>query len=146
MTKKEIDRVVMVKKIESRQISQVGAAKNLGISDRQMRRLWRRYRADGEGGLMSKKRGKPSNRQINPHVKERALKLIYENYRDFGPTLAKEKLQERHRIKLSTETVRKLMIVNGIWQPRKSMHPSTKIKKSSRRRAYPNRWITTRLV
>lgn len=120
MTKKEVDRLMVIKKIEEKKWSQVKAAKALGVSDRQMRRIWKRYRARGEQGLVSKKRGKASNRRIDRRTMLRAVKLIEKHYTDFGPTLAQEKLAERHGIKLSVETVRKAMISNGLWKAKKA--------------------------
>jgi hypothetical protein len=49
--------------------------------------------------------------------------LITEHYSDFGPTLASEKLLERHGISVSNETVRKLMIQAGLWRTRAQRQP-----------------------
>ncbi len=53
--------------------------------------------------------------------------MIGEHYRDFGPTLAAEKLAELHDIHLSVETVRQIMIAAGYWKPKKGaaicVHP-----------------------
>lgn len=81
----------------------------LGISERQAQRLINRYRVSGAEGLVSRKRGQPSNRRLTESLKLRVLTLIRENYSDFGPTLAAEKLRERHNIRLSIETVRNWM-------------------------------------
>jgi hypothetical protein len=70
--------------------------------------------------LVSKRRGKPSNNQLKGEVKQEAIDLIYSKYNDFGPTLAHEKLTEQHGLKLSVETVRRLMIIEEIWKPRKA--------------------------
>ena len=56
---------------------------------------------------------------MNEEVKQQAIDLIYSQYYDFGPTLAHEKLTEKHGLKLSVETVRQLMITEGIWKPKK---------------------------
>jgi hypothetical protein len=82
--------------------------------------LLRAYRQIGEKGLVSKRRGRPSNNQVKAQVKQRVVDLIYSQYRDFGPTLAHEKLVEQHGIGLSRETVRQLMIAEGLWRPKKS--------------------------
>ena len=120
MTSQEVDRLMIIKKVEQRQISQVEAAKQIGISDRQMRRLWSAYLKKGAEGLISKKRGHPSNRRISAQLLQKAGHLIREHYSDFGPTLAAEKLEERHQIKLSKETVRQLMISQGLWRASKA--------------------------
>ncbi|SOZ34863.1 Integrase [Cupriavidus neocaledonicus] len=61
------------------------------------------------------------------------LGLIRDNYADFGPTLAAEKLRERHGIDLAKETVRRLMIDAGFWVPRKQRPP--KVHQPRNRRA-----------
>ena len=43
------------------------------------------------------------------------LFLVREHYVDFGPTLANEKLEAHHDVIVSTETLRGLMIEDGIW-------------------------------
>ena len=53
-------------------------------------------------------------------MKQQAIDLIYRQYPDFGPTLAHEKLTEKHGLDLSRETVRQLMITEGLWKPKKA--------------------------
>jgi hypothetical protein len=43
---------------------------------------------------------------------------VREYYADFGPTLAAEKLGERHDVRVSRETLRGWMRWAGIWLPR----------------------------
>jgi hypothetical protein len=97
------------------------------MSERQVQRLWRAYRAEGAGGLVSKRRGKKSNHQLSQAVKQEALDQIKRQYSDFGPTLAHEKLTEKHGLQISVESVRQLMIVEDIWKPKKvrkaGVHP-----------------------
>ena len=59
--------------------------------------------------------------------------LIRDSYADFGPTLAAEKLRERHGIDLATETVRRIMTDAGFWVPRKLRPP--KVHQPRNRRA-----------
>jgi hypothetical protein len=87
----------------------------------------------GAEGLISKKRGKPSNHQLPVNTKRRALKLIRSRYSDFGPTLACEKLLELHDLRLSVETVRRLMIEGGLWKPRRAR--AARIHQSRQRRS-----------
>jgi hypothetical protein len=82
-------------------------------------RLLKAYRAQGPAALVSKKRGKPSNRSYPPILRSEVLGLIKANDADFGPTLAAEKLAERHGLSLGVETVRRWMIADGIWQGRR---------------------------
>ena len=120
MSKKELTRIEVMQRLEEKRLKQKEAAEMLGISQRHIRRLLRAYREEGERGLISKRRGKPSNNQLDEQVKQGAIDLIYRQYYDFGPTLAQEKLTEKHGMELSVETVRKLMITEGLWKPKKA--------------------------
>ena len=51
------------------------------------------------------------------------IAILRERYADFGPTLATEKLAERHQIVLAKETVRRIQIDAGLWIPRKLRPP-----------------------
>lgn len=118
MSLKEVDKLGIIQKIEGKKINQKEGAKRLGITERQMRRLCKNFRQHGASSIASKKRGQPSNRRISNPIREAILKAIRENYADFGPTLAHEKLTEIHELKIGVETVRKLMIEAGLWKPR----------------------------
>lgn len=119
MSEKEINRLKIMGMLEKKQITQKIAAEQLGLSIRQVKRIWRAYREQGPEGLVNKSRGKPSHNQLSEEVKQQALDLILEHYRDFGPTLATEKLTELHGLKISDESVRKLMITEGLWKQRR---------------------------
>ena len=98
-----------------RGLQKVGeAARHLGLSPRQVRRLVRRLRREGDRGVIHRLRGRPSNRQIPEQVRERALTLLArKEYRDFGPTLAAEHLG-RTGIQVSRETVRSWQTEAGL--------------------------------
>jgi transposase len=95
----------------------------LGISIRQVKRLYRAYRKKGAEGLVSKRRGKASNHRLDAGVAQQALDLIKAKYSDFGPTLAHEKLTEVHKLKLSRESVRRIMIEEEVWKPKRAKQP-----------------------
>ena len=120
MSDKEVTRLKVMQRLEEKRIKQSEAAKMLKISERHVRRILRSYRQSGAAGLVSKRRGKPSNNQLKEEVKQQALDLIYSHYHDFGPTLAHEKLTEKDGLKISVETVRRLMIAEGIWKAKKA--------------------------
>jgi len=107
-----------------KRLAQKEAARMLDLSVRQIKRLLRAYKIQGAKGLISARRGKASNNRLDPQVVQQAIDLIYERYRDFGPTLAHEKLVEVHGLKLSDESVRKIMIAEGIWRPKRAKKPS----------------------
>ena len=119
MSKKELSRLEIIQQTMNKQISQIQAALLLNIGTRQVRRLQKAYREEGAVGLISHRRGAPSNNRLDEQVKAKVLALIKLHYHDFGPTLAHEKLTEKHGMSLSVESVRKLMIRAGLWEGKK---------------------------
>jgi hypothetical protein len=95
----------------------------LQLTDRQIRRLLGRVKTEGDQGLVHRGRGKPSNRRIPEKRKAKALQLYEQQYGDFGPTLAAEKLAERHGITISDETLRGWLLENGVDHFRRRKRP-----------------------
>jgi transposase InsO family protein len=79
-----------------------------------MKRIWKRYKQIGPTGIISLRKGKPNCRQLPAETREKIMNLIREHYSDYGPTLAAEKLKEKHDIMVSKEMVRRLMIREGL--------------------------------
>jgi hypothetical protein len=123
MSNQEITRLEIMQRLRDKRLKQFEAARMLGISVRQVKRLFRAFRSHGAIGLVSRRRGRPSNNKLNPGVMQKAIDLIYERYQDFGPTLAHEKLTEVHGLKLSDESVRQLMVTEGLWKPKRAKRP-----------------------
>jgi transposase len=119
MSSKETERIAILESLMAKCIKQEQAAQLLNITARQVRRILRRYKEAGPVGLAHRGRRRKSNRAISEKDKERVVSLIEERYPDFGPTLAHEKLVERHEVNCSIETVRQLMIGANLWQAKK---------------------------
>jgi len=124
MSNQEITRLEIMQRLRDKRLKQFEAARMLGIGVRQVKRLFRAFKAHGAVGLVSQRRGRPSNNRLDPGIMQKAIDLIYERYQDFGPTLAHEKLTEVHGFKLSDESVRRLMIAEGLWKPKRAKKPS----------------------
>lgn len=120
---KDLDRLKTIQAVIDRDMKPGMAAQRLGMSVRQIERLVIRYRADGPVGLISRHRHRTGNRALKAHVAERIIGILREQYSDFGPTLAAEKLERRHGIAIAKETVRQLQIASGLWIPRKLRPP-----------------------
>ena len=129
MSTTELTRLQAMHGLESRTVTQQQVALQLGLSVRQVKRLWRRFRLEAEAGLISRRRGKPSNRRTDPVLMERALELVRTLYPDFGPTLAAEKLDELHGIRIDHETLRRALVACGL----------RKLKRRKRLRVHPSR-------
>lgn len=119
MSNKELDRLVILKKVLAKELTQVEGGDLLKIGDRQIRKLLVRFAQEGSKGIISKLVGRKGNRNKSVEFKQRVLVLLREKYEDFGPTLAAEKLCAIDGLKVSDETVRQWMIQSHLWVPRK---------------------------
>lgn len=114
----ELDRLQVLTRIAERRLTRRRAAALLGLSERQVRRLYEAFTQVGAAGLASRRRGRPSNRRLADTTREQALAFLRARYLDFGPTFAHQKLTEDHGLTLSVETLRGWMIAAGLWVPR----------------------------
>lgn len=133
LTMRQLDRLKIIQALADGHLKTGIAATRLGVTSRQALRLLRCYQAQGAVGLQNKHQGQPGNNQLPPGLESRIRGLIRDSYADFGPTLAAEKLRERHGIDLAKETVRRIMIDAGFWVPRKLRPP--KVHQPRNRRA-----------
>ena len=119
MSRKERDRLKVMAALVQGRLKQAEAGRLLRLSVRQVRRIAQRYRAEGDAGLVHRSRGRLPNNRIPDRVHRRTLALVRRHYRDFGPTLAAEKLSERDGIAVSRETLRGWMVEAGLWTVRR---------------------------
>lgn len=119
MSQLELDRLEILNEVIAKRMGRIDAARALNLSERHVGRLLGALRRFGPPGIISRRRGKPSNNRLSPKLKLVVLELIRTHYDDFGPTFANEKIRELHGLKVSTETLRGWMIEEGLWIPRK---------------------------
>jgi len=119
MSIEEIKRLRLIEKVKVKRIKQREAAEMLGLTERQIRRIVKRFKEEGEKGLTHRLRGRGSNRRISEEEIERMVNICAEKYKGFGPTLASEKLVERDKIRVSREKLRNIMMDYGLWVPRR---------------------------
>ena len=106
LSRRETKRLHIIHQALDKRITQKKAAELVNVSNRQLRRMIKRIREEGDDGIRHRSRGKASNRRVPRKIKEKALKLFKERYSDFGPTFACEKLLDLHAIQISKETLR----------------------------------------
>ncbi len=123
MTDNELLRIKVIQDICDKRLTGVEAAHLLNLSPRQVYRLVKRFIEFGASGLVSLQRGQPGNHRYDENIKLQTLAILHEHYTDFGPTLAHEKLIERHDIHVSVETLRQWMIADGLWVPHNKRKP-----------------------
>ena len=118
MTQTERDRLVALKKAKRKLITQKQAAEEIGVTERQVRRLLRKLRRKGDRAVIHELRGRPSNRKLPDELQRRAIAILSDSvYRGFGPTLVSEYLEKKHQIVVSKETLRGWMFQGGLWIP-----------------------------
>lgn len=116
LSQRELKRIHLIHKVLDGTLKQVEAAGIVLLSDRQIRRMVKRVRVEGDKGVVHKSKGKPSNRRLPKKIKDKVIRLYREKYKGFGPTLASEKLLEIDGIKISDETLRWWLIGSGDWE------------------------------
>ena len=116
MSEKEREALVVMERVRRREVTMAEATRLLGISYRQSWRRFRRYEEEGAAGLVHRLRGGGGNRSIVQEVKERIADLYRGRYEGFGPVLFAEKLEAEHEIRIDHETVRRLLIKEGLWR------------------------------
>src|SRR5664279_6470237 len=125
MSAKERDRLKILHAVQKRHITQVQAAKELGMSARWVRVLLERVQEGGDAAVMHRLRGRPSNRRAPEATKRRVVELFRQwkqarQWHDYGPTLAAEELAEEHGLQVSRETLRQWLITAGLWRARRA--------------------------
>jgi hypothetical protein len=114
MSEGERLRKVILEGVRDGRVALKTAALRLGMTYRQLRRIWKRFRDEGDPGLIHRGRGRPSNRSKPASLRDRAIRRYRERYEGFGPTLACEKLAEEGVI-LDHETLRRWLIEERLW-------------------------------
>ncbi len=116
---KELRYLYVVRKVLDKEITQRKASEVVSLSSRQIRRVVKRVRLEGDKGVIHRSRGRPSNRRISEEIRGKVIQLYRSQYRDFGPTLASEKLQERDQVEVHAETLRLWLVESGDWKRRR---------------------------
>ena len=73
MSKKELKRIKILEQIGEKTITVVEGSEAIGISIRQTYRILKRYREEGDEGVIHRLRGKPSNRGYPNELKEQVI-------------------------------------------------------------------------
>jgi hypothetical protein len=118
MSKKELNRGKIIIECIAGKYTIQESSKLLNLSCRQICRMKSKVKKYGVIGLAHKSRKRESNRKIPDKIKSDIAKIIRDNYCDFKPTFAREKLVENHNIVYGIETIRQIMISNKIWVPK----------------------------
>ena len=116
MSRREVDRLMILRAVLDREVTQWRAGEVLGLSERHIRRLVKRIREEGPDGIIHRSRGRRSVRKMPEETVVEIRQVIEERYMGFGPTLAAEMLRERERLEVSREKLRQVMLEEGLWK------------------------------
>jgi len=116
MTGKELSRLKVIGEVIAKRITQRKAGEIIGLSERQVRRIVKRVKTEGDVGIIHHLRDKPSVKRISKELKDKVISLYQEKYPGFGPLLASEKLFKENKIRVSDETLRKWLIEEHLWE------------------------------
>ena len=109
-------KLAVLKQLMEHAITNKQASRMLNLSVRHVQRLKQQIRILGDIAVIHKLKGKESNNSIRKEIKEKSMQIIKDNYDDYKPGFATEKLEEIHGIVLSSETIRKWMREAGLWK------------------------------
>jgi len=116
MRQEELKRLYIIRQVLDKKLRQIEAADKINLSYRQIKRITKRVKEEGDEGIIHRLRGKPSHNKIDNKVKNKVINLCRDKYKGFGPTLTAEKLFEIEKIRLSDETLRNWLTREGLWQ------------------------------
>ena len=119
----EMERLKVIGRHEHKALTVMEAAQCLKISERQMYRILKRYRTEGEAGLLHRLRGRASNKAYPPQLITKVLRLYREQYSDYGPTLFLEKLELYHDLSISRQTATRWLTQKGLWSGNRKKRP-----------------------
>ena len=132
LTIKELKRLKVVQEIEAGRMTTGEGAEALELSVRQVRRLKKAYREKGAAGLAHGNRGKASTRRTPEAIRKRVVVLASKEYKDYNDQHFTEELEERHGIRLSRSTVRRIRRAAGQGSPRKRRAPKHRQRRERR--------------
>ena len=116
MSRKERERLIVITRCQKGEMLLKEAAWEIGVSVRQAIRIKKRFEKQGAEGLVHRSRDMPSHRSHAPEFRQRILDIYQENYPDFGPTLACEKMAKIQGVEVNRETLRRWLIHAGLWR------------------------------
>jgi len=126
MSKKETSRIRVLEEIVLQTLTYKKGSEILGLSERQLYRIVKRFKIEGYSGIIHRSRGKPSNHGYPEEIKTEVIEIYRKNYSDYGATLFSEQLEKRHSISINNETIRRWLRNNGINSNERKKRPHRK--------------------
>jgi transposase len=127
LSKEELKKVFVVRKIIEGLMTNHEGAMALGISVRQIIRLKNNFKTEGEQGIAHKNRGRKPIHALHDDVKNQITALYTAKYEGSNCCHFAELLQEHEDMELSSSSVRRILLAKGLKQSkqrrRSKAHP-----------------------
>lgn len=121
MSVTELKRAEVLGRVVDGTLSLKAGARLMAVSERQAKRLLKRYRKRGAAGLQHRSVGRPSHRRKPAAFRRKVLAVVRREFAGdatherFGPTLAAEHLHDEYGLTVHHETLRRWMLAAGLW-------------------------------
>jgi transposase len=109
----------VLSRYEAAQLSQAEAAEILGVGERTFRRWRAHYEEDGEAGLLDRRLGKASGKQVPDHRRSEVETLYRTRYSGFTAKHFHEKLVSHHNFSWGYTWTKKFLHSTGLLQKAK---------------------------
>lgn len=116
LTMREANRYGVISEVLKGYIKVKEASEMLGLSERQIYRLRKRVKEGGTRGVIHKSRGKLRVRWLTQAVKDRIIEFYDGKYDGFNISHMTEYLNRGERIRVSRESVRKILLSHGSYK------------------------------
>lgn len=126
LTMKEINRYKVISEIMEGYLRVKEAAEILGVCERQIYRLKKRVKQEGARGIVHRSRGKSRVRWLTQEIKDKIIEFYSTKYEGFNITHMTEHLAYDEGIRVSRESVRKMLLAEGSY---------TRVKKRRKHRS-----------
>lgn len=129
MSVRELKRAEVLARVKAGHLTVRQASDLMGVSYRQAKRLWKRFRRYGAVALRHRSAGRRSNRRKPAALRRRVIELVRREFAGddahdrFGPTLAAEHLLEEYGVAVHHETLRRWMLAAGCWSRVRTASP-----------------------
>lgn len=114
----ERHRLEIFSRVKEGRISIGKAGELCGLSHRQARRVWKRYREQGDAGLVHRGRGQRGNHRSKAALRKKVLAAYRARYAGFGAVLASECLAQE-KLVVSSKTLWRWLGQEGLRQPQR---------------------------
>lgn len=126
----------IIVKLINKEITITQTSKLLGVSERQIKRIKKKYLKEGVTSVIHKSKGIKTNRGYSDNLKEKILELYKVEYEGWNFYHFNDTLEDYHNIKVSDTFIYNFLTSNGIESPhkykkKKESHPPRQRKENA---------------